>query len=199
MRALRTVFANEPLMSFARIPLMPMRSIVPDDIVLHKLCSCAKASASNSPFPHFKSRVIYHSKVHEGGKSVGPCALSHLKHTGEAFADSARSACSRLITLWLADVLQVCQNTTSDKVSKEPVWIRATMIDSFFPTPSSYNATLGVLYFTGGTVQCCSRHVEQSRAVLHTCSSSLLPGHPYAPNTYCALHLEYLQMILLSS
>lgn len=44
---------------------------------------------------------------------------------------------------------QVCQNTTEDKLSKEPVWIRATMMDDYFPKPSTYNTSLGVLYFTG--------------------------------------------------
>lgn len=46
--------------------------------------------------------------------------------------------------------LQVCQKTTEDIISKEPVWIRATMIDSLFSDPSTHNASLGVLYFTGG-------------------------------------------------
>lgn len=43
------------------------------------------------------------------------------------------------------DVL-VCQ-TPGTQLKRNPVWIRAAMIDSDFPTPSAYNTSLGVLYY----------------------------------------------------
>eukprot|EP00775_Hariotina_reticulata_P010938 gene10938-11092_t len=43
-----------------------------------------------------------------------------------------------------------CQRVEDNggKLNLEPVWIRATMIDSDFEYPSNYNTSLGVLYFT---------------------------------------------------
>lgn len=47
------------------------------------------------------------------------------------------------------DVLP-CQRVEDNggKLNLEPVWIRATMIDSDFAYPSNYNTSLGVMYFT---------------------------------------------------
>lgn len=47
------------------------------------------------------------------------------------------------------DVLP-CQQVEDNggKLILEPVWIRATMIDADFPSPSNYNTSLGVMYFT---------------------------------------------------
>lgn len=77
------------------------------------------------------------------------------------------------------DVL-VCQANTS-ALSTASVWIRAVMIDEYFPTPSAWNTSLGVLYY--GTHARLPNTQSKYRVPILTPSRRPVPGkvvNPYS-------------------